>query len=80
MADSQVSLAWIEALNKEFQTFVQNRVVEIRKKHLARKLRLFRSSCPNVFFKKRCSENMKQNYRITPLPKCDFNKGAKQLF
>ena len=30
--DSKVSLAWIKALNKEFQTFVQNRVVDIRKK------------------------------------------------
>ena len=50
--DSKVSLAWIEALNKEFQTFVQNRVVEIRKKHLARKLGLFRRSCPNVFLRK----------------------------
>ena len=29
--DSQVSLAWIKALHKEFQTFVQNRIVEIRK-------------------------------------------------
>ena len=29
--DSQVLLAWIKALHKEFQTFVQNRVVEIRK-------------------------------------------------
>ena len=29
--DSQVSLAWIKALHKEFQTLVQNRVVEIRK-------------------------------------------------
>ena len=38
--DSQVSLAWIKALHKEFQTFVQNRVVEIRKKHLGRKLEL----------------------------------------
>ena len=29
--DSKASLAWIKALHKEFQTFVQNRVVEIRK-------------------------------------------------
>ena len=29
--DSIVSLTWIKALNKEFQTFVQNQVVEIRK-------------------------------------------------
>ena len=26
--------------------------------------------------KKRCSENMQQIYRVTPMPKCDFNKVA----
>ena len=26
--------------------------------------------------KKRCSENMQQNYRMTPMPKCDFKKVA----
>ena len=26
---------------------------------------------------KRCSENMQQIYRRTPMPKCDFNKVAK---
>ena len=30
--------------------------------------------------KKRCSENKQQTYRRTPMPKCDFNKVAKQLF
>ena len=29
---------------------------------------------------KRCSENMQQIYRRTPMPKCDFNKVAKQLY
>ena len=29
--DSQVTLAWIRAENKEFQTFLENRVKEIRK-------------------------------------------------
>ena len=29
---------------------------------------------------KSCSENMQQIYRRTSLPKCDFNKVAKQLF
>ena len=29
--------------------------------------------------KKRCSENMQQLYRTAPMPKCDFNKVAKQL-
>ena len=28
--------------------------------------------------KKRCSENMQQTYRRTPIPKCDFNKVAKE--
>ena len=29
--------------------------------------------------RKRCSENMQQIYRGTPIPKCDFNKVALQL-
>ena len=29
--------------------------------------------------RKRCSENMQQIYRRIPMPKCDFNKFAKQL-
>ena len=30
--------------------------------------------------KKRCSENKQQIYRRTPMPKCEFNKVAKQLY
>ena len=30
--------------------------------------------------KKRCFENMQQIYRITPMPKCDFNKVGLQLY
>ena len=30
--------------------------------------------------KKRCSENMQQIYKRTPMPKCDFNKVAQQLY
>ena len=29
--------------------------------------------------RKRCSENMHQIYRRTPMSKCDFNKVAKRL-
>ena len=29
---------------------------------------------------KRCSENMQQIYRGTPMPKCNFNKVPKQLY
>ena len=31
-------------------------------------------------FEKRCSENIQQIYRRTPIPKCNFNKVAKQLY
>ena len=30
--------------------------------------------------RKRCSRNMQQIYRRTPMSKCDFNKIAKQLY
>ena len=30
--------------------------------------------------RKRCSENIQQIYRGTPMPKCDFNKVAKQFY
>ena len=30
--------------------------------------------------KKSCSENMQQIYRRTPMPKCDFNKVALELY
>ena len=35
---------------------------------------------PIGVFKKRCSENMQQIYRRTPIPKCDFNKVSEQLY
>ena len=41
----------------------------------------------NIFFSllcteggKRCSENMQEIYRRTPMPKCDFNKFGMLLF
>ena len=30
--------------------------------------------------RKRCSENMQQKYRRTPMPKYDFNKVDEQLY
>ena len=35
---------------------------------------------PRGVFKKSCSENMQQMYMRTPMPKCDFNKVALQLY
>ena len=35
---------------------------------------------PRGVLRKRCSENMQQIYRRTPMPKCDFNKVALHLY
>ena len=35
---------------------------------------------PRGVSRKRCSENMPQIYWRTPMPKCDFNKVALQLY
>ena len=35
---------------------------------------------PREVLNKRCSKNMQQSYGRTPMPKCDFNKVAKQLY
>ena len=35
---------------------------------------------PRSVLRKRCSENMRQIYRRIPMPKCDFNKVALQLY
>ena len=39
----------------------------------------FQKQPPGGVLSKRCSENMQQIYRRTPMPKCGFNKVAKQL-
>ena len=39
----------------------------------------FHNQPPRGVLKKSYSENMQQIYRITPIPKCDFNKVVLQL-
>ena len=39
----------------------------------------FQKQPPRGVLRKRCSENMQQIYRRTPMPKCDFNKVALQV-
>ena len=52
--------------------------------HFARlitlKFRQYQKQSPRGVLEKRCSENMPQIYRRTPISKCDFNKVAKQLY
>ena len=38
-----------------------------------------KQQCRGVL-KKRCTENMQQIIWKKPMPKCDFNKNAKQLY
>ena len=40
----------------------------------------YRSSPPEVFLEKRCSENRQQIYRRAPMPNCDFNRAALLLY
>ena len=42
--------------------------------------KIFQKQPPRGIPRKRCSENMQQIYKRTPMPKCDFNKVAKQLY
>ena len=39
----------------------------------------FQKQPPRGVPRKRCSVNMQQFYRITPMPKCDFNKAASNF-
>ena len=48
--------------------------------HLSVILLLTETATQRCSLNKRCSENMQQIYRKTPMPKCDFIKVAKQLF
>ena len=43
-------------------------------------IRYFKKQRYRAALEKGCSENMQQIYRRTSMPKCDFNKTAKQLY
>ena len=56
----------------EQEKIFQNKLIKNRKSK--------GGSHPEVFSGERCSENIQQIYRRTPMSKCDFNKVAKQLY
>ena len=41
---------------------------------------IYQKQPPRGVHRKRCSRNMQKIYRRTPMPKCNFNKVAKQLY
>ena len=69
-----------------FQVLVLNRSQSKTQYYTIRVKFLIRDQCTKQkqpsrgVLKKRCSENMQQIFRRTPMPKCDFNKVAKQLY
>ena len=52
-----------------YQTFASGGVRQV----------IIRKQPPRGVPRKRCSENMQQIYRRTPMPKCDFNKVASNF-
>ena len=60
-----------------FYCFIRMKCYYMIKKMCMSKVR---SSRPEVFFKKSCSENMQQIYRKILMPKCNFNKVDLKLY
>ena len=58
---------------------INNEIRRIRCE-ICSKLKILALRCSYRCFYKRCSENIQQIYKRMPMPKCDFNKVAKQLY
>ena len=63
-----VTQTWSTRILTHFHCYYGHEVRKIQKQPLRGVIR------------KKCSEDMQQIYRRTPMPKCNFNKGAKQLY
>ena len=64
--------------NKLYQQYTQDKRLFVVATFKDLSLFFSQKQPPRGVRRKRCSENMQQNYRRTPMPKCDFNKVAKQ--
>ena len=62
--------------------FATSSLRQFRRSNLEKGMRYFsaQKQPPRGVPRKKCSEIMQQIYRRTPMPKCDFNKVAKQLY
>ena len=67
-------------MNRKFLLFCisLNKRSKDKKSKDSTKSTMSQKQSPRGVPRKRCSENMQQTYRRTPMPKCDFNKVAKQ--
>ena len=65
--------------NKFCEIFKNNFLTEHYKATAAVDLQYSEAATQRCVLRKKCSENVQQIYRRTPMPKCDFNKVAKQF-
>ena len=62
---------------KPFKDDMKNAFYLILQKFFVSRFLNFQKQPVRGILRKRCSENMQQIYRRTPMPKCDFNKVEK---
>ena len=68
------------ASKKASELSPENFITASRRSQQTSKMDSIQKQPPRGVPRKRCSENMQQIYRRTPMPKCDFNKVTKQLY
>ena len=62
--DSQISLAWIRSINKQFKTFVQKQVLSIRKKRLLLKLALLQDKGKPSRHNNKGKQKLRRNFMV----------------
>ena len=75
-----VSLFVMETITENFQIYEYKSIMNKSYLSISDTNIQTQKQQPRDVFRKRRSENMQPIYRRTPIPKCDFNKVAKQLY
>ena len=65
---------------KKGELYILKNVGLRRFKKTLKNMYIIQKQAPRGVFGKRRSENMQQIYRRTPMPKCDSNKVASELY
>ena len=74
-------LSIVKTISVNIHTFTNiNYLTSFKIINLKNYIRNIQKQPPRSVPRKRCSENMKQTYRRTAIPECDFNKVAKKHY